>query len=239
MEQQIIRRPSPNYSSRSAAIDTLVIHHTDMADVECAIHWLCSPEKKVSSHYVIGADGSIFSLVDEDKKARHAGQSYWRGNEDLNENSIGIELDNSGLVSFPQAQMQALISLCKDIISRYGIKPYNVVAHADIAPNRKIDPSHYFDWKQLAANGIGCYSDIVPAKNDVLYKYGDDSPNIYSLKQGLREFGYLLDLSSNFDRQLMNVIHAFKRRYVPETYGNVFWDMLSELRLNDLLPLYR
>ena len=154
--------PSPNHDSRDGhAIDMLVLHYTGMASAPQALERLCDRDAKVSAHYVVGEDGEIFSLVDEENRAWHAGVSAWRGHTNINQRSIGIEIVNPGhefgYRAFPKAQMQAVTALCKDIVSRHAIPARNVVAHSDVAPSRKEDPGELFDWKGLAEQGIGLW----------------------------------------------------------------------------------
>ena len=153
---------SPNFDERNCAVDMLILHYTDTRTTQEAIDILVSPERKVSAHYVLAEDGTLFSLVDESKRAWHAGVSYWRGRENLNACSIGIEIVNAGhlygYVPFTKAQYNVLIPLCQRIKAQYGLKDYNIIGHSDIAPDRKKDPGELFDWALLAANNIGLWS---------------------------------------------------------------------------------
>ena len=132
----------------------VVLHYTGMQDAASAFHRLTDPEAKVSAHYMIDEDGQIVRLVEERKRAWHAGASYWRGITDVNSASIGIELVNPGhefgYRPFPEAQMAALVPLMMTIVPHYGITRGNVVGHSDIAPARKDDPGELFDWERLA-----------------------------------------------------------------------------------------
>jgi N-acetylmuramoyl-L-alanine amidase len=195
----IIDRPSPNFDSRDGQIvDMLVLHYTGMKTPEAAIDRLCDPEAKVSGHYVVGADGKILRLVPEDQRAWHAGQSMWLARRNINQRSVGIELVNPGheygYRPFPKAQMDAVIALCTDILSRHAIPPRNVVGHSDVAPMRKEDPGELFDWNLLASYGIGLFPDapLLP---------GED-------QKFLSHFGY--DTSS-----MPKAIMAFQRRFRP------------------------
>jgi N-acetylmuramoyl-L-alanine amidase len=154
--------PSPNFDERPVgqAIDMLVIHYTGMRSAEDALARLIDPTAQVSAHYLIDEDGSVVRLVHEDKRAWHAGVSMWRGQASVNARSIGIELVNPGhefgYRPFPEAQMQALEELAGAILTRHpAITAANVVAHSDVAPTRKSDPGELFDWRRLAAIGIG------------------------------------------------------------------------------------
>ena len=156
---------SPNFDDRdnNTPIDMLVLHYTGMQTAEAALDRLCDAAAKVSAHYVIDEDGLVAPLVVEDKRAWHAGVSFWRGASDINARSIGIELVNPGhefgYRAFPDAQMAALIDLAGGILGRHSIPARNVVGHSDVAPARKSDPGELFDWAGLAAAGIGLWPD--------------------------------------------------------------------------------
>jgi len=160
---EIIDYPSPNFDARpdGMPIDMLVLHYTGMPTGEEALARLTDIEHEVSAHYLIEEDGRIFRLVAEAERAWHAGVSYWRGHKSLNARSIGIELVNPGhdfgYRPFPERQMMALETLALDILARHPIPPRNVVGHSDIAPTRKNDPGELFDWRSLAAKGIGMW----------------------------------------------------------------------------------
>jgi N-acetylmuramoyl-L-alanine amidase len=139
----------------------LVLHYTGMQSAAAAIDRLRDPAAAVSAHYVVEEDGTTWQLVAEQHRAFHAGLSFWRGHTALNARSIGIEIVNPGhdwgYRPFPAAQMRAVLDLCLAIQSRHPIAPRNVVAHSDIAPNRKQDPGELFDWRFLAAHGVGLW----------------------------------------------------------------------------------
>jgi N-acetylmuramoyl-L-alanine amidase len=164
--------PSPNHDGRPAGlpIDTLVLHYTGMRDAAAAIARLREPEARVSCHYVVEEDGVVWRLVAEDRRAWHAGVSYWRGAKALNGSSIGIEIVNPGhewgYRPFPALQMAAVCDLCLEVLRRHPILPRNVVAHSDIAPDRKQDPGELFDWEGLAANGAGLWPAAAAAPSD-------------------------------------------------------------------------
>ena len=134
---------------------------------------------------MVDEDGKIFQLVDEEMRAWHAGISYWRGNTNINQRSIGIEIVNKGhefgYTPFPKTQMEAVASLCLDIINRHNIPARNVVGHSDIAPTRKQDPGELFDWKFLAEKGVGIFPTATTALHyppSTLHQYGYDTSNI-------------------------------------------------------------
>lgn len=154
----MIQRPSPNFNDRALPIAMLVLHYTGMKSGAEAIDWLANPESGVSAHYVVTEDGTLLQMVDEARRAWHAGRSWWRGISDVNSASIGIEIVNPGhefgYVPFPPAQMDAVEALVADIVARHGIQPANVVGHSDIAPTRKQDPGELFDWPRLTAKRL-------------------------------------------------------------------------------------
>ena len=150
--------PSPNFDERKQPVCMIVLHYTGMQTAEAALAWLANPESKVSSHYVVTEDGQVFRLVDETRRAWHAGRSSWRGITDVNSASIGIEIVNPGhefgYRPFPEPQMDAVEALVREIAARYSVQPAMVVGHSDIAPARKDDPGELFDWPRLARAGL-------------------------------------------------------------------------------------
>jgi N-acetylmuramoyl-L-alanine amidase len=198
----MISLPSPNFDARLgyAPIDHLVLHYTGMQSGQAAIDRLRDPVAKVSSHYVVDEDGKVYALVPEQKRAWHAGVSCWRGVRQLNDRSIGIEIVNPGhewgYREFPRVQMRALLGLCQGILARHTIPPEHVVGHADIAPDRKQDPGELFDWRWLAGQGVGFWTDEPGTPDDLM--------------ADLAAIGY--DIS--FDPSL--VITAFQRRFLPD-----------------------
>lgn len=224
---------SKNYSEREYnIIDTIILHHTATPTCKMALNILTDAKRdvRVSSHYVIDRDGTIYQLVDNEKKAWHAGVSFWRGREKINEYSIGIEIVNTGFNPFPEPQMQATLALCKNIMAKYKIDICNVVGHSDIAPGRKIDPNEYFNWKMLAEHGVGIYSFANCENPTARVRL---SKKVY---ENLHTFGYHFDERNK--RQVTAVVRAFKRHHVPENYADLGWDRLSQARLTDLLERY-
>ncbi|OAZ11702.1 N-acetylmuramoyl-L-alanine amidase [Thalassospira tepidiphila MCCC 1A03514] len=159
----MISRPSPNFGDRpeGCPTDILVLHYTGMQSGADALERLCDPESSVSSHYLIEEDGRIFQLVDEEKRAWHAGLGIWQGCQDVNSHSIGIEIVNPGheygYRPFPDIQIKSVIELAQDILKRHEIPASRIIAHSDMAPDRKEDPGELFPWQQLAENGIGLW----------------------------------------------------------------------------------
>ena len=155
----MIRHPSPNHGPRRDGLrpSLVVLHFTEMATARAALDRLCDPAAEVSCHWLIGRDGTLWSLVDEDRRAWHAGAGSWRGQDDINSRSIGIELDNDGASPFSAPLMQRLDSLLAGILSRWAIPPAGVIAHSDMAPGRKVDPGARFDWQRLARQGLAIW----------------------------------------------------------------------------------
>lgn len=221
---------SPNHEARppDGTVDMLVIHYTGMPTAEAALERLCDPAAKVSAHYVVDEDGTVYQLVAEDRRAWHAGVSCWRGERDVNSRSIGIELVNPGhefgYRSFPEAQMQALRLLTQGILARHPIPPHNVVGHSDVAPRRKQDPGELFDWQHLASWGIGLWPFGEPACD------GRTAAAPYEVGSLLARCGY--DVASDAAGDLTAVITAFQRHYRPhQVDGLVDGETLQRLQL--------
>lgn len=151
--------PSPNFGDRLGMgdVELVVLHYTAMETCDAAINTLCNPETEVSAHYVISRTGEITRLVEEDKRAWHAGNGSWAGREDVNSRSIGIEMDNDGLSPFEEPLMDALEELLSDILQRHELPPKAVIGHADMAPARKLDPGVLFDWRRLVEKGLSIW----------------------------------------------------------------------------------
>lgn len=218
-----IPRPSPNHDARppGAPIDILVLHYTGMASAEEALSRLCDPVAKVSAHYVVAEDGAVHGLVPEERRAWHAGLSWWRGAGDVNGRSIGIELANPGhefgYRPFPEAQMAALERLAKGILRRHPIPARNVVGHSDVAPRRKQDPGELFEWERLAAAGIGLWPSVDAAAAGAGAGAGEL----------LARYGYeTVDLAA--------AVAAFQRHFRPARIDGVA-DAETLARLNALL----
>jgi N-acetylmuramoyl-L-alanine amidase len=137
--------------------DLVVIHYTGMASCAAAQARLCDPAAEVSAHWLIDTDGTCTALVDEDRRAWHAGAGRWQGREDVNSRSIGIELQNDGSAPFAAPQMAALERLLAQVLVRWPIRPAGVIAHSDMAPDRKADPGPRFDWRRLARAGLAVW----------------------------------------------------------------------------------
>lgn len=238
-----IHRPSPNADARmeGAVIDTLILHYTGMPTGEAAIQRLCDAEAKVSAHYVVEEDGRIFQLVAEEKRAWHAGLSYWRGRERLNDYSIGVEIVNPGhefgYRPFPEAQIESVIELCKGILSRHPIEARNVIGHSDIAPSRKEDPGELFPWARLAANGIGLWAEVPEGVTCTpIARIGDSGVLVEDFQHRLADFGYGIKTDGNFGAKTEFIVKAFQRHYDPANVCGI-WTECSSAMLERLLAL--
>ncbi len=189
----------------------LVLHYTGMPTGQEALDWLRNPKSQVSAHYLIEEDGRIFGLVAEDRRAWHAGISHWRGGADVNDRSIGIELVNPGhefgYRDFAAPQIESLVALSQDILTRHPIPARNLVGHSDVAPGRKTDPGERFPWRDLAAAGVGLWPQAARVASPIA------SEDIADL---LRHYGYGLDGVPPAD-----VIAAFQRHFRPKNIDGI------------------
>lgn len=208
-------QPSPNFDARRA--NFVIIHSTASNTAGHALRTLTDPARKVSAHYLVARDGTIYQIVDERARAWHAGLSAWGADTDLNSASLGIELDNDGAEPFPAVQIDALLALLDDIAARHTIPAANYLGHGDIAPDRKVDPSAYFPWRALAQRGYGLWCDPpLP-----------DAPADMDAMLALRAYGYDM---SNADAAL----RAFKRHFLPDDM-TLEWDPRARSMLYCLL----
>lgn len=192
--------PSPNFGSRrdGATPSLIVVHYTGMTCAQAALERLCDPLAEVSAHYMIDRDGGLIQMVRDEDRAWHAGAGAWRGMDDINSRSLGVELVNDGFQPFPLPQMQALERLLAVLMARWGIAPVDVIAHSDMAPERKEDPGPRFDWRALARQGLAVWPDGM----------GDDLPFAASLDM----IGYP---AAEGDKRLQ----AFRFRFRPWGQG--------------------
>lgn len=219
MSDELVHRqePSPNWDARDERISMVVLHYTDMPSADAALARLCDPAAKVSAHYLITEEGEVVQLVDEANRAWHAGRSYWRGKSNVNGASIGIELANPGHTCgyrpFPDEQIEALVPLLHRIVKTYDIPRANVVAHSDVAPQRKLDPGELFPWERLAQYRLALPR---PAKLEL----GDPFDNDGAFYLALERFGY--DVSDG-----KKAVEAFQRRWRP---GKIDGEIDGEVR---------
>ncbi|WP_374332755.1 N-acetylmuramoyl-L-alanine amidase [Aestuariivirga sp.] len=208
----------PRRSGR--AVDMLLLHYTGMTSAEAACELLCSAESGVSCHYLVDEGGTITQMVGEEARAWHAGVSCWQGETDTNSRSIGIEIHNPGhqfgYRDFPAAQMQSVIALCRDILTRHAIAPRNVLAHSDVAPGRKVDPGERFDWPLLFREGIGHW--VPPAAADDRRLGPAD---LAELQRLLKDYGYGIEVTGEPDEPTRKVTDAFQRHFRPALVNGV------------------
>jgi N-acetylmuramoyl-L-alanine amidase len=212
--------PSPNHDARpdDKPIDILVLHYTGMRSGAEALARLRDPDSRVSAHYVVDEDGAMLRLVPEERRAWHAGVSWWRGLSELNDRSIGIEIVNPGhehgYRPFPVLQTAAVCDLCLAILSRHPVPPRNVVGHSDIAPDRKQDPGELFDWSGLAENGVGLFPSGVPdlGTGGVVR----DAAGLRDVRRALADIGYRVAPEGPLDPALSTVLRAFQRHWRGE-----------------------
>ncbi|RCS25481.1 N-acetylmuramoyl-L-alanine amidase [Phyllobacterium salinisoli] len=212
-------RPSPNFGPRrdGKRITTLIMHYTGMESGEAAEALLASPESEVSAHYVVHEDGRIVQMVPESKRAWHAGNSFWRGETDINSCSVGIEIVNQGprgdFPDYPDAQIEAVIRLSQDICARHSIRPERVLAHSDIAPVRKIDPGEKFPWERLHRAGIGHWVEPSPIRGGRFLTPGDQGQPVEALQSMLALYGYDVPIDGVFDMKTEAALKGFQRHF--------------------------
>jgi N-acetylmuramoyl-L-alanine amidase len=210
---------SPNIGQRRKGANPrlLIIHYTGMRSAEEACRWLCDPRSGVSCHYLVDEQGLITQMVDEDARAWHAGASFWRGFDDINSCSIGIEVHNPGhelgYRDFPDRQIYRVVELARDIAERHHIHPGDVLAHSDIAPARKIDPGEKFPWRKLHSAGVGLWVEPEPMQEDDGLRFGDAGEEVAALQRRLADFGYGIAVTGAFDAATGHVVRAFQRHF--------------------------
>ena len=205
----LVDLPSPNHGPRpeGAGVELLVVHFTGLPTAAIALNRLTAPGSGVSAHYTVDEDGTVYRHVGEERRAWHAGAGCWAGCRDVNSVSVGIELVNPGhefgYRPFPARQMAAFTELALGVVGRHGIPPWRVLGHSDTAPARKQDPGELFDWRGLAAAGIGLWPEPGP---------DDDAPaSEPEVAAMLAGFGYDVEGAG-----LPLTLLAFQRRFHPE-----------------------
>ncbi len=217
--ERVIVVPSPNHNARRP--NFVILHDTTSGNVAHALKTLTDPAREVSSHYLIGRDGSLYQLVDEQRRAWHAGASYWGGNTDLNSASIGIELDNTGVEAYTEAQIGRLLDLLLGLKERYRIPTSNFLGHGDVALRRKVDPSRYFPWERLAREGFGLWchepapipdpSDPLLALQAIGYDVADPAAALAAFRRHFLGIDTEGEASAS-ERQLIHCLALAKRR---------------------------
>jgi N-acetylmuramoyl-L-alanine amidase len=196
----------------------IIIHHTAQDSLQKTLRTFTSQKTKVSAHYVISRDGKVVHMLNDYLRAWHAGNSSWGKTTDINSVSLGIELDNNGSEPFSDIQINSLLALLTKLKKDYSIPTQNIIGHSDIAPTRKVDPSVFFPWKLLAANGFGLWPDeVLPCP-----------PSDFNVEQGLQVIGYS---TKNYSA----AISAFKLHFI-QTEVN---DVLDEKTINTIYSIYK
>jgi N-acetylmuramoyl-L-alanine amidase len=234
-------RSSPNHGERGGGRrpDMILLHYTGMLDAAAALERLCAPASQVSAHYLVLEDGRIIQLVQESRRAWHAGASYWAGETDINSCSIGIEIANPGYdygyPDFPKRQIAAVTALCRGIQTRHTISPERILAHSDVAPSRKQDPGEKFPWRTLHDSGVGHW--VKPAritKGDAVLALGDRGEAVSAMQDALSQYGYGLTVNGTYDSATYDVVSAFQRHFRPERIDGIA-DESTRNTLRDLL----
>ncbi|MFC0179905.1 N-acetylmuramoyl-L-alanine amidase [Thorsellia kenyensis] len=243
-------RPQPKISKGNKRF--LVLHYTALND-EKSLRVLTGGE--VSVHYLVPSIPRkergrpvVIHLVPENQEAWHAGVSFWRGAEKLNQSSVGIEIVNTGYTDeadgtrkwykYNDAQIELLIPLIKDIVKRHNISPYNVVGHSDIATQRKVDPGPLFPWAKLAQHGIGAWPNTSDVKKYLNGRYMKMPVDVLSVQKLLKQYGYQVPLSGELDSETKNVVKAFQMHFRPRDFSGVP-DAETEAILRALISKYK
>ena len=216
---------SPNFNKRKFfKIEFIIIHYTAIKDYENAISFLCNEKNRVSCHFLISQKGNIYSLVDEDKRAWHAGQSFWNSNLDINSSSLGIELDYSHFKKnnkFSKKMINSLIALIKYLKNKYKIENKNILGHSDIAPFRKIDPGPKFPWQTIRKNDLVFNPNKRPLLNILILKKWLTKCKIITNRQiAIFILGYIgYDTSEIIcdKKYLIKIIRAYKINFMKES----------------------
>lgn len=223
---------------QNSRVRYIILHYT-RANLQQALQTLT--QGQVSAHYLITDEkpARVFQLVDENRRAWHAGYSQWHDDVDLNSTSIGIEIVNQGplcdeLLSslcsektaehwqpFSESQTQRLIALLKDIQQRHHISPQHILGHSDVAPSRKIDPGPAFPWQRLAQEGVAVWYDDVFMQQQQRIFVQQGLPSVLSIQRYLKSLGYAIDVTGQWDVQSQEVMRAFQMHYRPSRYDGL------------------
>jgi N-acetylmuramoyl-L-alanine amidase len=212
--------------SQDSRVQFIVLHYTEI-DFARSLHRLT--EEEVSSHYLVN-DGppTIYRLVDEDRRAWHAGPSYWQGYTHLNSSSIGIEIVNSGnggdpnagYAEYPGQQIEQVIELVRDVQRRHGVRPDRVLGHSDVQPLTKQDPGPRFPWYELALAGLIVWPDP-DAVAAARLRYGQELPALLWFQQRLAAHGFEVRQNGQLDDATRASLSAFQMKYRPARYDGV------------------
>ena len=235
--------PSPNHNARRVSRpDMLVLHYTGMDSGAVALARLRDPLSEVSAHYLVFEDGGVVQMVPEARRAWHAGAGSWQGVTDINSCSVGVEIVHpghgaspaGGLPLYPEAQVEAVVALGRDILARWPIPPERVLAHSDIAPERKEDPGETFPWDRLAAAGVGHHVSPAGLSDGRFLARGDAGQPVEALQAMLGLYGYDAPVTGTFDARTQAVVTAFQRHFRPARVDGVA-DASTITTLRDLI----
>ena len=220
--------PSPNHGERKDGRrpDLILLHYTGMEQADAALVRLTTHGSQVSAHYFVFEDGRIVQMVEESRRAWHAGDSFWAGETDINSCSIGIEIANPGhdfgYPEFPARQIAAVTALCRSILTRHAVPVARVLAHSDVAPSRKQDPGEKFPWRLLHDSGIGHWVKPAPLVDDEpIFALGDGSDAITTMQKSLAEYGYGVPTNGAYDSATQAVVAAFQRHFRPQRVDGI------------------
>lgn len=237
----MISLPSPNFNARRFTPDMVVLHYTGMQTAKAALDRMCDPVAEVSAHYCVDEDGTVYHLVDEERRAWHAGVSVWKGERDINSASIGIEIVNPGhefgYRDFTAAQIDAVTGLLDGIRTRWDIPDNRLLGHSDVAPARKEDPGERFPWQVLAEAGHGLWVEPAVPPEGVMgppLGIGDTGPGVFALQGALGKLGYDILPGGPYDEETKAIVTAFQRHWV-QTRVDGKADALTRVRLMALL----
>ena len=220
--------PSPNFDARKGPPDMVLLHYTGMRTAEGAVARLRDPAAQVSAHYVVEEDGRILRLVPEERRAWHAGQSWWQGDTDINAASIGVEIVNPGhefgYRAFPDVQVEAVIALVAEIRTRWSVTDARILGHSDVAPARKQDPGELFPWKRLAEQRHGLWFE--PARERIAalgppLGVGDEGLGVHVLQAGLHRLGFEPRPTGQYGEDTRLTVEAFQRHWRPARVDGV------------------
>ena len=222
---------SKNFDNRKKKISFIILHYTETKNLNDAINLLTSKKRKVSCHYLIDLDGSIYNLVDVNYRAWHAGESKWKRSEDINSRSIGVEIVNPGessLIKYKKKQILSLIKLLIKLKEKFNIDNNNILGHSDIAPFRKIDPGKHFPWKTLYENSLGIWVD------EKINDFPLNKTQFNTLLKNLKKIGYPHIKDNKLTQNNKKIINSFHRHHLNRLVDKLP-TKASLIKSNDLL----
>ena len=235
---------SPNFNKRKKGkLSYIILHYTALKNYEEALIYLCDKRKKVSSHFLINQNGNIYNLVNLNKRAWHAGTSYWEGNRDINSMSIGIELDfssNKDNNSFSKKMIKSLIFILKKLKKKYKIKNQNILAHSDVAPLRKKDPGLKFPWKKLNKNNLAYYpNEKIKINIKLIIQWFNKNKLITRKKMCLFMLGVIgyntTDINSNYS--FGKLIKAYQMHYLQSNMSGKIDEITLKFMIKHFLNI--